>query len=696
MSNPRGLVGQEQVVDLVQRIARLEALVRGGPSRLPPAETPATVTRRVKVVGHGWAEGQMVEPATGAKATPVSGAQVRALVLRVLGDDDALLLYHGQGRLATPPAEEYATYFLSHDTAGAVVLADDFEGGPGVARIPAFVHLTDGRVIMASDVGAVDHDHLLSEDLRDIDMATGPGAGVVSFFGSNLLGINDADSESLEDVIPFGFFGIDYGAAGVETVGEASPSSVGFSLQHSFNPSYDSGVDPFGYEWHLVGGSTQFTRPARGTAAKPVTIYFGDYISGGSVTGSMDISAITCALPNAMRDLQDVEEVAIEDMEDGWVPYWTGTKFLLGPVGDTSLSETGVTPGGYGAGSLAVSITVDAQGRVTAASNYSPIITGDVTGDLNGGVTVEALQGRAWPSSAPTDYHIPVASAGAWSFSGILAAGTAGQVLAGTGTTPPAAWKTLATTRGDLITRDASDFARIAIGAAGFLLGSDGTDPAWVDALFLKLGNYATKTVYTSGTGTHTFNANCKYWIAFVMAGGGGGGAGTGTLGSGNTTPGGGGGNGGLILVLGRKTTSSVAYSVGAGGAAASSPAGSGTDGSDSSLGSMTAKGGKAGTGTTSTAGASTGSHGGKAGSFGGDPDTLLQDSAADRIAIPIGTNDGQPGRVVRHATNADCAGGRGGGNPLNNSYGKGGDGGDDAGGATAGAGGYIAVYELT
>jgi hypothetical protein len=60
--------------------------------------------------------------------------------------------------------------------------------------------------------------------------------------------------------------------------------------------------------------------------------------------------------------------------------------------------------------------------------------------------------------------------------------GTLGIAKGGTGqTTALAAFNALSplTTRGDLLTRDASNNIRLAVGAAGRFLRSDGTDPAW-------------------------------------------------------------------------------------------------------------------------------------------------------------------------------------------------------------------------
>lgn len=58
------------------------------------------------------------------------------------------------------------------------------------------------------------------------------------------------------------------------------------------------------------------------------------------------------------------------------------------------------------------------------------------------------------------------------------------------------------TTRGDIIYRNATTNARLAVGAAGTVLGSDGTDPAWVKRVRMIEGNYSGSAPPKSVTGT--------------------------------------------------------------------------------------------------------------------------------------------------------------------------------------------------
>jgi hypothetical protein len=75
------------------------------------------------------------------------------------------------------------------------------------------------------------------------------------------------------------------------------------------------------------------------------------------------------------------------------------------------------------------------------------------------------------------------------------------------GGTDPAIAKTLLTTRGDVIVRDASAPARLAVGAADTLLRSDGTDPSWgkVEAdMMQRRGTIVTCTGHTVNNVTLT------------------------------------------------------------------------------------------------------------------------------------------------------------------------------------------------
>jgi hypothetical protein len=155
-----------------------------------------------------------------------------------------------------------------------------------------------------------------------------------------------------------------------------------------------------------------------------------------------------------------------------------------------------------------------------------------------------------------------------------------------------------ATTRGDLITRNASDNIRLALGAAGTVLRSDGTDASW--------GAFAPmrRQVFTS---SGTFNIPALITsVKVTVIGAGGGGGGCQTTGPGNAAEAGGGGGGGASIkwVTGLTPGGSETVTVGTGGGGGAAGANNGTAGNTSSFGShCSATGGAGGTAGAASSG---------------------------------------------------------------------------------------------
>lgn len=135
-------------------------------------------------------------------------------------------------------------------------------------------------------------------------------------------------------------------------------------------------------------------------------------------------------------------------------------------------------------------------------------------------------------------------------------------------------------------------------GALGIANGGTGATTAAAALAALSgaaLGGSTTATTsYSSGSGTHTWNAASKYALVLLVGGGGGAGGGTGTTGS-NSAAGGGGAAGDLVYAWLRVTGgASESYAVGAAG----SNGGTGSDGTaggNTTLGFLQANGGSGG-----------------------------------------------------------------------------------------------------
>jgi hypothetical protein len=191
---------------------------------------------------------------------------------------------------------------------------------------------------------------------------------------------------------------------------------------------------------------------------------------------------------------------------------------------------------------------------------------------------------------------ITIANTGATSYNGTvpLNKGGTGQ------TTKAPAFDALSptTTRGDLITRDASTNVRLALGASGTTLRSNGTDASW--------GAFAPiqRQVFTS-SGTFNVPALVTAVKVTVIGGGGGSGGCQTTAGSQGADAGGGGGGGTSIKwVTGLTPGGTVTVTVGTGGTGGSAGANNGGSGGTSSFGAhCTATGGGGGNGSATSSG---------------------------------------------------------------------------------------------
>lgn len=235
---------------------------------------------------------------------------------------------------------------------------------------------------------------------------------------------------------------------------------------------------------------------------------------GASVAEPYVVMALSGSLTNERVLAVDSGELTLADGGAG------GTASL-------GLATSGVSAGSYGSATQVPAFSVDAFGRITSVTNTT--ITGVVPAAHNllssaHGDTVAQTVSRGsliYGNSTPAWDELTIGAAdrflgsdgtdAAWTAPGALTRvddtnvtltlggtpstallraasltlGWTGQLAitrGGTGqSTALAAFNALSplTTRGDLLTRDATNNVRLAIGAANRFLGSDGTDAAW-------------------------------------------------------------------------------------------------------------------------------------------------------------------------------------------------------------------------
>lgn len=148
------------------------------------------------------------------------------------------------------------------------------------------------------------------------------------------------------------------------------------------------------------------------TATAAELNYTGDLgtFTGSTIADNSDVKAALQAVETAVESGSSGGSGSLTADDAGTANYSSGTINILGDTGlsttasgntlNIDLDDTAVTAASYGAAGTIATFTVDAQGRLTAASDTAVSITHDQVSDFDSGVQANRLDQMAAPTSA--------------------------------------------------------------------------------------------------------------------------------------------------------------------------------------------------------------------------------------------------------------------------------------------------------
>lgn len=318
--------------------------------------------------------------------------------------------------------------------------------------------------------------------------------------------------------------------AGACTVARAGSDTIGGATTYAVSAQYKSRsfIDDGTGIWVVLPGSIDLSgADATGTlAAGRFPALTGDVTtSAGSLTTALSAVGTAGACAKPTFDSKG-RETSCGTLVSGDIP--SNAANTSGNAATATALAANPTDCGVGtkataidaSGNLtcsAVSLSADVSGTLGVTNGGNGLATAAL-GDLRYGSGTNSIAALAGNTSATKNFltqtgNGSVSAAPAWGTlvagdipsldAAKITSGTIGIANGGTGqATAAAAFDALSptTTRGDLIARGASGNVRLAVGASGRFLRSDGTDPSWAVPAFSDISGTASATQGAAGT----------------------------------------------------------------------------------------------------------------------------------------------------------------------------------------------------
>jgi len=309
---------------------------------------------------------------------------------------DTMVVTGGVGLTSTVSATDTVTIDLDDTAVSAATYGSS-------SAVGTFTVDAQGRLTAASDVtidgSAIDNNNAFTT--INVPTGTDPVANAYN----DTLNFTSADGtltisgNSTTDTIDFS---VDLASVDSFVTGGTINSPSDGTLRLRLNNG-QSDVDITGFSLGLAGDTGSSTQYLGDT----VTIAGGTYIttseSSGTVTVDLDTSVTLFTLTADSGTNQPITAGNTLDIAGG-----TGLSSVVGAT-DTvtiNLDDTTVTPGTYGAADTVGTFTVDAQGRLTAASGVTIDITASQVSDFDTEVLASVFESANFVDSTEIDFTV--------------------------------------------------------------------------------------------------------------------------------------------------------------------------------------------------------------------------------------------------------------------------------------------------